>query len=42
MTLKALLRNVMFKFMQCLDESTNSIMVALSNLFVCCTGTHAD
>lgn len=35
-TLKALLRNLMFKFMQRLDESTNSIMVALSNPLVSC------
>lgn len=36
-TLKALLRNLMFKFMRRLDESTNSIMVALSNPFVSCS-----
>jgi len=36
-TLKVLLRNLMFKFMQGLDESTTSIMVALSNPLVSCS-----
>lgn len=36
-TLNALLRNLMFKFMQRLDDSTNSIMVMLSNPIESCS-----
>lgn len=37
-TLKALLGNLMLKFMQRLDESTKSIIVPLSNPIVSCSG----